>query len=56
MENSDYRRAVISVMMDDEMFRRIEEFFGQNPQIKKTWWYRQAVLEKLEREEELSKI
>jgi predicted transcriptional regulator len=51
--SESYEPTAIRVITDEEMKRRLDEFFKWHPKLKRGWWYREAILEKLEREEVL---
>jgi predicted transcriptional regulator len=54
MNQSDsYEPTAIRIITDGELKRRLDEFFENHPKLKRGWWYREAIMEKLEREEVL---
>lgn len=54
--NLGYYPAPIKIVSDNELAERLDEFFERNPMLKKAWWYRQAVIEKLERDKAMENV
>lgn len=54
MNQSDsYEPTAIRIITDADLKSRLDEFFEKHPKLKRGWWYREAIMEKLEREEVL---
>lgn len=45
----EYRHLKVSILLDEETIKRIDDFFARNPGLKKSGFFAEAVKEKLEK-------
>ena len=46
----------VPIVSDPELAEELNQWFLENPKIKKQWWYREALEEKLQRERKLGSV
>lgn len=45
----EFKHIHVSILLDEETIKRIDEFFAKNPGLKKSGFFAEAVKEKLEK-------